>query len=160
MMRTGDCLSDKAYRFIFTRTPRVCVDMLITDPHHRVLMTRRNIEPYRGQWHLPGGAVRKGETFSIAAQRIALRELGVMVYLHRLLMIDELLSEGESGWHSITHIHHCLLRDHHAPIRLNEAEADAWRWCDKVPDEPTVTFHRRAVAGYFTDLAASWEVKQ
>ena len=160
MMRTSDWLSDKAYRFIFTRTPRVCVDMLITDPHHRVLMTRRNIEPYRGQWHLPGGALRKGETFAVAAQRIAQRELGVAVQLYQLFEVDEQLSEGESGWHSVTHIHHCLLRDPGAPVRLNDAEADAWRWCDKVPEEPTVTFHRRAVVRYFTDLAAAWEVKQ
>ena len=49
--------------------PRVCVAALVTDPAGRILLGKRNKDPNRGQWVLPGGGIEAGETWAEAAAR-------------------------------------------------------------------------------------------
>ena len=51
-----------------------------------VLLVKRNKEPNKGQWSIPGGKQMIGETASEAAQRELLEETGVNV--DRLLLVD------------------------------------------------------------------------
>ena len=51
----------------------------------QVLLIRRGIEPFKGQWALPGGFVREGETAGEAAARELREETGVEgVYIEQL----------------------------------------------------------------------------
>ncbi len=45
----------------------------------QVLLVRRDREPYRGCWSLPGGSVEPGETAEQAARREAMEETGLTV---------------------------------------------------------------------------------
>jgi ADP-ribose pyrophosphatase YjhB (NUDIX family) len=47
-------LSDKDYEFIFSRVPRLTIDLVI-NKDNGIILTRRNIPPHMGKWHLPGG---------------------------------------------------------------------------------------------------------
>ena len=51
-----------------------------------VLLIRRNKEPNKGHWSIPGGRQMIGETLAEAAQRELLEETGVKV--ERLLLVD------------------------------------------------------------------------
>ena len=51
-----------------------------------VLLVKRNKEPSKGQWSIPGGSQIIGETAAEAAQRELLEETGVKV--DRLLLVD------------------------------------------------------------------------
>tara|TARA_B100000945_G_scaffold317199_1_gene319567 strand:+ start:643 stop:1095 length:453 start_codon:yes stop_codon:yes gene_type:complete len=53
---------------------------------HEVLLIKRNKEPNKGQWSIPGGRQIIGETLEQAAQRELLEETGVNV--ERLLLVD------------------------------------------------------------------------
>ena len=51
-----------------------------------VLLVKRNKEPNKGQWSIPGGRQIIGETATEAAQRELLEETGIKV--DRLLLVD------------------------------------------------------------------------
>ena len=51
-----------------------------------VLLVKRNKDPNKGQWSIPGGRQMIGETTAEAAQRELLEETGVKV--DRLLLVD------------------------------------------------------------------------
>ena len=52
----------------------------------KVLLVKRNKEPNKGHWSIPGGRQMLGETVAEAAQRELLEETGVKV--DRLLLVD------------------------------------------------------------------------
>jgi ADP-ribose pyrophosphatase YjhB (NUDIX family) len=85
---------------IYSRVPRLTVEVLIRTDEGTVL-TKRSIEPCKGQWHIPGGTVYFGEPLEAAVQRIALAEVGVEVKVEKLLGYIEyrqMLADGYRGW--------------------------------------------------------------
>lgn len=56
--------------------PLLCVDLIIRRGD-RVLLIKRENEPLRGFWWVPGGRVLKGETLLDAAKRKAASEVGL-----------------------------------------------------------------------------------
>ncbi len=50
-----------------------------------VVLARRENEPARGEWFVPGGRVHKGERLTDAVQRVARDELGTAVTVERTL---------------------------------------------------------------------------
>lgn len=70
-------LSDEDYDFIYSRVPRICVDLLVKNPSGHILLTQRTIEPYVGHWHFPGGRIKFRESIEDAIKRIGKTELGV-----------------------------------------------------------------------------------
>lgn len=79
-------LSDKDYDFIYSRVPRLCVDLAIKSKKG-VLLTKRLIEPYKNTWHMPGGRVKFRESLADAIQRIAQDELGTKVVIKKCWVI-------------------------------------------------------------------------
>ncbi|MET7395920.1 NUDIX domain-containing protein [Dactylosporangium sp. NPDC005572] len=85
---------------IFGKVPRLTVEV-VCNTAGGVVLTRRSIEPCKGQWHLPGGTVRFGEHLRDAVVRVARDELGVTVDVGRLLGYIEyphMLRDGYRGW--------------------------------------------------------------
>ncbi|CAO5155144.1 NUDIX hydrolase [Frankia sp. AiPs1] len=98
--RTGFPLSQRDFDAIYSRVPRLCVEVVVSGPAG-VLLTKRDIEPCRGQWHLPGGTVFFGESLPAAVERVAARELGAAVTVGALLGYIEyplMAAAGYRGW--------------------------------------------------------------
>ena len=70
---------------IFSRVPRLTVELVIASSERGVLLALRDFGPCAGLWHLPGGTVRFGEPVVEAVRRVAQDELGLTVSVGRLL---------------------------------------------------------------------------
>ena len=67
-----------------------CVVFGLDDEDLKVLLIQRDLEPYAGQWALPGGFVHVDETLDEAAARELREEAGLSkVYLEQLYTFGE-----------------------------------------------------------------------
>ena len=90
-------LPKEEFDAIFSRVPRLTVEVVISSPARGVLLSLRDIEPCRGMWHLPGGTVRFGEPLVEAVARVARDELGLDVDAGEMLGYIEYPSHYENG---------------------------------------------------------------
>jgi len=90
-------LPKKEFDAIFSRVPRLTVEVVISSPERGVLLALRDIEPCKGMWHLPGGTVRFGEPLVEAVTRVARDELGLSVEVGEMLGYIEYPSHYENG---------------------------------------------------------------
>ena len=85
------------YDAIFSRVPRLCVEVVIVDPERGVLLTLRDIPPNVGAWHIPGGTVLFAEPVVDAVRRVARFELGLDVGVGELIGYIEYPSHCTAG---------------------------------------------------------------
>ena len=78
----------KEFKSIYSQVPRLCVELIIKNKQG-ILLTKRNIEPLRGKWHIPGGTILMGENTEQAVKRISWEELGIKVEVKKLLGVVE-----------------------------------------------------------------------
>mgnify|MGYP001614488539 CR=1 FL=1 len=93
-------LSSEEFRSIYSKVPRLCVDLIIK-MQGGVILTLRNLPDYYNMWHLPGGTVRYKETIEHAVSRIAQEELNLSVKIVRTLGYMEFSNEEKErgfGW--------------------------------------------------------------
>ena len=92
----GAALPQPEYEAIYSRVPRLTVELVIVSSD-QVLLTRRQTGACAGLWHIPGGTVRFGEPLTDAIDRVAFQELGVEVLNDGLLGYIEYPSHLEQG---------------------------------------------------------------
>ena len=90
-------LPAEEFRAIYSRVPRLCVEVVIVDPERGVLLALRDIPPNEGAWHIPGGTVLFGEPVVETVKRVAVDELGLEVSVGELLGYIEYPSHYENG---------------------------------------------------------------
>ena len=78
-------LPQEEFDWIFSRVPRLTVELVIASTARGVLLALRDRGPCKGLWHLPGGTVRFGERVVEAVRRVAQDELGLTVSVGQLL---------------------------------------------------------------------------
>jgi ADP-ribose pyrophosphatase YjhB (NUDIX family) len=97
---SGHPIPKEEFDAIFSRVPRLTVEIILrTDDG--VVLTKRSMEPRLGQWHIPGGTVRFGESLIEAVKRVAKDELNVDVEVGKLLGYIEypkMAADGYNGW--------------------------------------------------------------
>jgi ADP-ribose pyrophosphatase YjhB (NUDIX family) len=90
-------LPEDDFHAIYSRVPRLCVEVVIVSAERGVLLSLRDIPPNIGAWHIPGGTVLFGESLSVAVKRVARHELGLDVVAGELLGCIEYPSHYENG---------------------------------------------------------------
>ncbi len=80
----------------YPSTPLVGVGAVIT-AGSRVVLIRRGKEPSRGEWSIPGGLVRVGETLTQAVAREAAEETGLTVRPEELIELLERIFHDDRG---------------------------------------------------------------
>jgi ADP-ribose pyrophosphatase YjhB (NUDIX family) len=92
-----DPLPQEEFERIFSRVPRLTVEIVIASSDRGVLLALRDFGPCVGLWHLPGGTVRFGEPLVEAVKRVAQDELGIAVSVGQLLGYIEYPSHYNNG---------------------------------------------------------------
>lgn len=84
MTRSVDRIPDDVWAEVVKHMPIPSVDLVVrcTDG---ILLAKRQNEPAKGQWFVPGGRVRKGEHLTETVERVAQEELGVAVSIEKRL---------------------------------------------------------------------------
>lgn len=77
-MRKVKKLPEKQYYRIYSIVPRMTIDLIIFYKDG-IILSKRDIPPCKGMWHLPGGTILLGERLSKAAVRISREEVGLTI---------------------------------------------------------------------------------
>jgi colanic acid biosynthesis protein WcaH len=118
---------------IYSKVPRLCVEivLIVLKTEDKILLTKRNIPPAKGMWHLPGGTMLKGETAEEAALRIALDELGINIEVEKFLGYCEFSEEVAVG-QSISLVFLAIPLSNE--IKLNE-QASEYQYFKQLPEQ-------------------------
>ena len=78
--------------------------------NEEVLLIKRNKAPYKGQWSIPGGKQRLGETVTQAVRRELMEETGVEVNELTLIDVIDIMVPDEEG----EILYHYIVADYRA----------------------------------------------
>jgi len=78
----------KKYKKIYSIVPRLCVEVILLT-NKGIALTKRDIPPAIGKWHIPGGTVLKGENLVKAVKRLAQEELEENIEVQKMLGVIE-----------------------------------------------------------------------
>jgi ADP-ribose pyrophosphatase YjhB (NUDIX family) len=95
--RPSGWLPKSEYDAIYGRVPRLSVEAVIVAPERGVMLSLRDLPPYEGAWHIPGGTVLFGERLTDAVERVARDELRLQVKVGELLGYIEYPSHYQNG---------------------------------------------------------------
>jgi ADP-ribose pyrophosphatase YjhB (NUDIX family)/rhodanese-related sulfurtransferase len=111
---------------IFSRVPRLTVELVIASSDRGVLLALRALGPCEGLWHLPGGTVRFGEPVVEAVRRVARDELGLTVSVGQLLGYIEYPSHYQNGLDSPVGLAFCATAAGDMPDERDLRSECAW----------------------------------
>ncbi|MBI2065064.1 MAG: NUDIX hydrolase [Candidatus Yanofskybacteria bacterium] len=82
------------FKDIYSKVPRLCVEVIVKTPEG-VVLSLRKLPSWYGKWHIPGGTVFYKEKVADAVKRVAGEELGIKISSQELLGYIEYPSEGK-----------------------------------------------------------------
>lgn len=133
--------------WIHFEDPKVAAAVLVVQDG-RVLLVRRNNEPFRGLWTLPAGFVDAGEDPARAAERECLEETGLSVRVTRVLDVIAGL-EHERGADFVILYEAAILSGRLSP----NDDADAVEWFEPANLPPLAFSATRKALALLTKLS-------
>lgn len=124
-------LTSKQFKYIYSRAPRLCVDLVVKNSDG-ILLTLRNIEPAKGFWHLPGGSVLHGETLEKATKRVGKQELGIDIEIVKQLGVVEYITSQTNFGHSLSVVF--LVKLKNTQIKLDD-QASEFKFFKQIPEK-------------------------
>ena len=110
-----------------TTTPAIAVGAIVIDKG-ALLLVKRDREPARGEWSLPGGRVEVGETLREALVREVREETGIDVDVDGLIGVAERVvrdDDGDIAFHYVILDYVCAARSN--ALKPGDDASDA-RW--------------------------------
>jgi ADP-ribose pyrophosphatase YjhB (NUDIX family) len=131
--------SPPEFKAIYSKVPRLCVDLVI-EMDGGVVLIERALKSWHGQWHLPGGTLYLDEKITDAAKRLAKEETGLIIEPKNLLGYIEFHSEKkERGFgYTVTLVMACSVVG--GTIHLNDEGYDLKVF--KVIPQKTILEHK------------------
>ena len=80
-------IDDTTFCNIIKNAPLISIDLIVKNHQGQVLLGKRNNPPAQHYWFVPGGRIRKNETFVEAFARLTLQELGQSFSLNNVKFI-------------------------------------------------------------------------
>lgn len=88
--------SDQSKRTVYPQQPCLAVGAVVYKKG-RVLLVQRGKPPAKGQWAIPGGSVRLGETLQQAAEREILEETGAVIEAKEVIYTFDVIDKDDQG---------------------------------------------------------------
>lgn len=134
----------KEFNEIYSKVPRLCVEAVIKTGEG-IILTKRNIEPASGTWHIPGGTLLKGESLIAGMKRIAKLELGIDIIVEKMLEVAEPKFKNYSK-HIVTIVFLAHTKNKNTKFALD-------KWTDNVGifkkfPKNTIKYHRDIIKKY------------
>jgi len=76
--------------------PQVAIGGVIIEDS-KILLVKRNKEPHKGEWAIPGGSVKLGETLQRAVEREIREETGLVVSAKEPIHVFDLIERDRQG---------------------------------------------------------------
>lgn len=105
----------------------------IIDDQERVLLTRRCIEPFCGQWVMPGGKIDHGERLLEAVHREVREEVGLEIRVDGLLDVYEHVGLGTAEHHYVILYYRARPLSRTLELNAGEVTEAAWVAADELP---------------------------
>lgn len=119
-------LNIKDFNHIYSKVPRLCVDLFLINKDG-FLLTKRKISPDYGKWHFSGGTIRFQESLKEAVKRIAKSELGIKVRIIKQIGNMEFLRKS---YHNFSVVF--LVKKKSGKIKL-DFQASEFKFFKKIP---------------------------
>lgn len=126
---------------LFSRVPRLTVEIVVFDPDRGVVLAVRDIPPNVGSLHIPGGTVRWGERVADGYTRVALDELGIPLRAGELLGYIEYPSHFENDLDSPVGLAFRAETDDGSPLPSGDQLPEGCDWYATLP--PTLYAEQR-----------------
>lgn len=129
-----------AYSYEFPR-PAVTVDCVVFGldleaEHLKVMLIQRDLEPFAGQWALPGGFVREHESLHEAAERELYEEAGLdNIFLEQLYSFGEPRRDPRGRVISVAY-YALVSPEAHEATASTDARDAAWFDLEELPQLP------------------------
>lgn len=120
-MKVVKKLSYSEFKSIYTKVPRLTVELLVKSSQG-ILLVKRAIPPSVGSWYLPGGTVLFDETVEQAVERVAKEELGVEVATLKFLEVKDWYKTKNALGHPVSLIYQVKLKN--SQIKLDRQSSD------------------------------------
>lgn len=127
-------IKDETYREIIRSVPIICVDGILKQDN-KFLLIKRNDEPLKGSWWVPGGRVNIGEKVDDAFKRKLKEELSIKIKNNFMLMgiyedFFEVSSFGSHLYHTVSFVYECCIDN--LSIDLDSTSSE-WKFHDDLP---------------------------
>jgi len=126
---------------------RLAADLIIRNGE-RIILIKRGIDPFKGQWCLPGGHVEHGEQVKAAAVREAREKTGLDVDLTETLDVYD--EPGRDPRGPVVSIVFEAETDQDDLTARTDASTARWFDLDDLPEEMGFD-HRHILEDYLTD---------
>ncbi|MFH1714183.1 MAG: NUDIX hydrolase [Candidatus Nealsonbacteria bacterium] len=113
---------------------------------NKVLLTKRNISPYKGYWCIPGGHIGWGENVETAVKREVREEVGLNIKPRFFKYYDEIIPEIK--WHAVTLT---FVDRSRGPIKIDKSEVKEFKWfTEKEVQKLKIAFkNKKTLKDYF-----------
>ena len=127
--------------------PIATVAAIIQNDAGKILLTRRNVEPFKGQWCLPGGHIDQNENALDAVIREAKEETGLEFEPKFITYFDEIYPER--NWHAVVLV---FAGKGTGSLTAQEREVTdiAWFSLDEARSLPLAFVHNKILDKYAT----------
>ncbi len=115
------------------RSPKTTVVGIVSrNNNEEILLTRRNVEPYKGKWCFPGGHIDLNELVADAVVREVREETGLLYTAEFCFYYDEIIPEKDI--HAVVMV---FSGESEGELKICEAEVQEAKW---VSPEEALTY--------------------
>lgn len=145
-------LSDTEFAEVIKNTPLVSIDLIIKNREGKILLGRRNNEPAKNYWFVPGGRIYKNETISQAFKRISKNELNIDIDFKDARLIGpfdhiyttNMFNNSEFGTHYVALAYEITIKSSLGLLKDTQHTRFSWFSVNKLISDPMVHENTKA----------------
>ena len=126
----------KQYKSIIKKIPILCVDVIIKNHNDEYLLLKRNNNPLKSNWWIPGGRVFQSEKIFDAVKRKVFEEIGLeLKYFKQYGIFESVFSsnsfETNTIYHTVSIVFMTKVKNN-IKIKLCNQSSE-WKWAKNLP---------------------------